>query len=76
MTTGQLLDFNTAKRQGEAQRTGVSADDIKDRLNANPRAFVDWLERRAGEAIYDYEGAGLDDDDLARRDAVSPLRDG
>jgi ATP-dependent helicase/nuclease subunit A len=31
------------------------------------RAFVDWLERRAGEAIYDYEGAGLDDDEDAVR---------
>jgi ATP-dependent helicase/nuclease subunit A len=31
------------------------------------RAFVDWLERRAGEAILDYEGAALDDDEDAVR---------
>jgi hypothetical protein len=40
--TGQLIDFNNAKRQGEAQRT-IDADDIRDRLHANPRAFVEWL---------------------------------
>jgi ATP-dependent helicase/nuclease subunit A len=31
------------------------------------RAFVSWLERRAGEAILDHEGAGLDDDEDAVR---------
>lgn len=31
------------------------------------RSFVDWLERRANEAIYDYEGAALDDDEDAVR---------
>ena len=31
------------------------------------RSFVEWLERRAGEAIYDHEGAGLDDDEDAVR---------
>ena len=31
------------------------------------RAFVAWLERRAGTAILDYEGAGLDDDEDAVR---------
>jgi ATP-dependent helicase/nuclease subunit A len=31
------------------------------------RAFVDWLERRAGDAIRDHEGAGLDDDEDAVR---------
>jgi ATP-dependent helicase/nuclease subunit A len=31
------------------------------------RAFVTWLERRAGEAILDHEGAGLDDDEDAVR---------
>jgi ATP-dependent exoDNAse (exonuclease V) beta subunit len=31
------------------------------------RAFVGWLERRAGEAILDHEGAGLDDDEDAVR---------
>ena len=31
------------------------------------RAFVSWMERRAGEAILDNEGAGLDDDEDAVR---------
>jgi ATP-dependent helicase/nuclease subunit A len=31
------------------------------------RSFVEWLERRAGEAVLDYEGAGLDDDEDAVR---------
>ncbi|HEU0073661.1 MAG TPA: UvrD-helicase domain-containing protein [Dehalococcoidia bacterium] len=31
------------------------------------RAFVEWLERRAGDAIYDHEGAALDDDEDAVR---------
>jgi hypothetical protein len=46
--SGQLLDFNTAKplAQIDAEhrtRATVDADDIKARLNANPRAFVEWL---------------------------------
>ncbi|HEY7269518.1 MAG TPA: 3'-5' exonuclease, partial [Dehalococcoidia bacterium] len=31
------------------------------------RAFVSWLERRAGQAVLDNEGAGLDDDEDAVR---------
>ncbi len=31
------------------------------------RALVEWLERRAGDAILDHEGAGLDDDEDAVR---------
>jgi ATP-dependent helicase/nuclease subunit A len=31
------------------------------------RAFIEWLERRAGGAILDHEGAGLDDDEDAVR---------
>lgn len=31
------------------------------------RAFVSWMERRAGQAILDNEGAGLDDDEDAVR---------
>lgn len=41
--SGEILDFNKAKRQGEGPRFGVDADDIRQRLHANPRAFVDWL---------------------------------
>jgi ATP-dependent helicase/nuclease subunit A len=31
------------------------------------RAFVAWMERRAGSAIFDHEGTGLDDDEDAVR---------
>lgn len=41
--TGEVLDFNLARKQGEAARGGLEADDIRDRLHANPRAFVEWL---------------------------------
>jgi ATP-dependent helicase/nuclease subunit A len=34
---------------------------------ASLRAFVNWMESRAGEAILDNEGAGLDDDEEAVR---------
>jgi len=34
---------------------------------ASLRAFVNWMESRAGEAILDNEGAGLDDDEDAVR---------
>lgn len=66
--TGQVLDFNQAKRQ-DAPRTGeVDADDIRARLHADPRAFVQWLysgralctksEARIGNA-YGEPGASL-----------------
>lgn len=67
--TGQILDFNQAKRQGEAlQRTTVDADDIRNRLNADARSFVQWLysgralvtrhEARIGN-VYGEPGASL-----------------
>ena len=34
-----ILDFNTAKRQGETAKAGFDVDDVRDRLQANPRAF-------------------------------------
>lgn len=41
--TGQILDFNQAKRQ-DAPRTGaIDVDDIRARLHADPRAFIQWL---------------------------------
>jgi hypothetical protein len=48
--TGQILDFNTARKQGELAKNGIDVDDIKDRLHANPRAFIDWLY--SGRAYY------------------------
>lgn len=41
--TGQLLDFNTAKRQGDLAKGIVDADDIRSRLHADARSFVEWL---------------------------------
>jgi hypothetical protein len=40
-----ILDFNSAKRldQVEAERRSVDAADIRARLHANPRGFVEWL---------------------------------
>lgn len=43
-----VLDFNTAATLSELEaqqrsRSTVDVEDIKARLNANPRAFVDWL---------------------------------
>lgn len=38
-----MIDFNTAKRQGEPYRGAVDADDIRSRLHADPRGFIEWL---------------------------------
>lgn len=66
--TGQVLDFNKANKQGESPRNSVDADDIRARLHADPRAFVQWLysgralitksEARIGNA-YGEPGASL-----------------
>ena len=67
--TGQVLDFNQAKRQGEtSQRVTVDADDIRQRLNDDARSFVQWLysgralvtkgEARIGN-VYGEPGASL-----------------
>lgn len=41
--TGQILDFNSAKRQGDARPGDISADTIRERLNASAQEFVQWL---------------------------------
>jgi 5S rRNA maturation endonuclease (ribonuclease M5) len=42
--TAELLDFNQAKRQGETgARFSLDADDIRSRLHADARGFVEWL---------------------------------
>lgn len=66
--TGQILDFNTAKRQGDTGQRQVDADDIRERLHADARAFVEWLfsgrafinknEARVGD-VYGTPGASL-----------------
>lgn len=38
----KLFDFNTARRQDEP-RDSVDLDDIRDRLNTNPKGFIEWL---------------------------------
>lgn len=68
--TGQLLDFNQAKRQGHDVKHTVDADDIRSRLHADPCAFVEWMfsgrafmgkgksEARVGD-VYGTPGASL-----------------
>lgn len=41
--TGQILDFNGAKRQGEVPRTSIDVEDIRARLHADPRSFIEWM---------------------------------
>jgi hypothetical protein len=41
--SGQVLDFNTALKQGEPQRHSVDAEDIRTRLHSDPASFVAWL---------------------------------
>ncbi len=43
MSQSNILDFNSARRQGDTPRTGVDADDIRNRLHDSPRSFVEWL---------------------------------
>ncbi len=67
--TGQILDFNSAKRRGDtAARFTVDAEDIRSRLHADPRGFVEWMfsgrafigksEARVGD-VYGAPGASL-----------------
>lgn len=66
--SGQILDFNLAKRQGDPSHGVISADSIRDRLHADPRSFVKWLfsgrafinksEARVGN-VYGEPGASL-----------------
>lgn len=66
--TGKILDFNTAKRQGDIGQRQVDADDIRSRLHADPRPFIDWMfqgrafinksEARIGD-VYGTPGASL-----------------
>lgn len=41
--TGQVFDFNTARKQGEPTRSGPDVEDIRARLHQSPRGFIDWL---------------------------------
>lgn len=41
--TGQVLDFNSARRQGEPTRSSPDVEDVRARLHASPRSFIDWL---------------------------------
>jgi len=38
-----ILDFNLAKRQDELRKGDISAESIRDRLNASAQDFVQWL---------------------------------
>ena len=41
--TGKIIDFNTAKRQDDLAKGIVDADDIRSRLHADARSFVQWM---------------------------------
>jgi hypothetical protein len=66
--TNNIIDFNFAKRQDELERSTVDADDIRERLHADARGFVQWLfsgrahihrnEARVGD-VYGTPGASL-----------------
>jgi hypothetical protein len=57
-----ILDFNNARRQDELRKNDLSAESIRDRLNADAAGFVGWLYSgralcRGGEArIGDVQG--------------------
>lgn len=40
--SGQLIDFNTARPQGE-QPQGITADFVRSEINARAREFVEWM---------------------------------
>lgn len=69
MSQSNILDFNGAKRQGVTDaKHQVDADDIRSRLHADPRAFVEWMfagraylgkgEARVGD-VFGTPGASL-----------------
>lgn len=41
--SGQILDFNKALKQGEAAKSGVDVEDIRNRLHEDVRGFINWL---------------------------------
>ncbi len=48
--TGQILDFNSARRQGDARPGDISADSIRERLNSSAQDFIQWLY--SGRALF------------------------
>src|SRR6516165_38854 len=57
--TDNILDFNLAKRQDELERMTVDADDIRERLHADARNFVQWLY--SGRALFHRNEARIGD---------------
>lgn len=64
----QIIDFNKAARQDASRPGHIDADTIRERLHANPAAFVQWLfsgraiigkkEARIGD-VYGHQGESL-----------------
>jgi 5S rRNA maturation endonuclease (ribonuclease M5) len=54
-----VIDFNNAARQGENKPGYVDADSLRQRLNADPRGFVQWLF--SGRAIIGKHEARIGD---------------
>jgi 5S rRNA maturation endonuclease (ribonuclease M5) len=63
-----VIDFNTARRQGDNPTSALTADAVRARLNQNPQSFLEWLyagrahigkkEARIGN-VYGKPGASL-----------------
>jgi ATP-dependent helicase/nuclease subunit A len=62
-----LLDSGTRDAFRRSRFLVEQARTFESKAPESLRAFVEWLERRAGEAVLDSEGAGLDDDEDAVR---------
>ena len=66
-----IIDLNSARRQDEleASRRTVDAEDIRQRLHANPRAFVEWLF--SGRAVIGKHEARVADTSGAAGESLS-----
>jgi ATP-dependent helicase/nuclease subunit A len=62
-----ILDAGNRNSFRRARFVVEQARAFEAREPASLRAFVNWMESRAGQAILDNEGAGLDDDEEAVR---------
>jgi len=62
-----LIDSGNRNAFRRARFVAEQARTFEDGGPESLRSFVEWLERRADDAILDHEGAGLDDDEDAVR---------
>ncbi len=62
-----LIDLNLVSRH--VRHKTIEADEIRDRLNANPRSFLDWLF--SGRAVYSRREARIGDTSGAAGESLS-----